>query len=98
MGQAFCQHSYNINISFQKFPFAFNVSVRMEGGGFPGGSVDKAGALGLTQREWMGREVGGGFRMGNTRTPMADSCQYMAKSLRYCKVISLKLKQINLKK
>ena len=22
---------------------------------------------------WMGREVGGGFRMGNTYTPMADS-------------------------
>ena len=28
----------------------------------------------------MGREVGGGFRMGNTCTPMAESCQYMAKT------------------
>ena len=28
----------------------------------------------------MGREVGGGFRMGNTCTPMADSCQCMAKT------------------
>ena len=28
----------------------------------------------------MGREVGGGFRMGNTCTPMADSCQRMAKT------------------
>ena len=28
----------------------------------------------------MGREVGGGFRMGNTCTPMADSCQHMAKT------------------
>ena len=28
----------------------------------------------------MGREVGGGFGMGNTCTPMADSCQCMAKS------------------
>ena len=27
-----------------------------------------------------GREVGGGFRMGNTCTPMADSCQCMAKT------------------
>ena len=34
----------------------------------------------------MGREVGGGFRMGNTCTPMVDSCQYMAKSIQYCKV------------
>jgi len=67
-------------------------SVRMEGGGFPGGSVDKAGALGLAQRDGMGREEGGGSRMGNTRTPMADSCQCMAKPLQYCKVISLQLK------
>ena len=28
----------------------------------------------------MGREVGGGFRMGDTCTRMADSCQCMAKS------------------
>ena len=32
---------------------------------------------GMTQRDGMGREVGGGFRMGNTCTPMADSCQCM---------------------
>ena len=36
--------------------------------------------------------------MGNTCTPMADSCQCMAKPLQYCKVISLQLKYINLKK
>ena len=42
----------------------------------------------------MGREVGGGFRMGNTCTPVADPCQYMAKPLQYCKVISLQIKQI----
>ena len=30
--------------------------------------------------------------MGDTCTPMADSCQYMAKPLQYCKVISLQLK------
>ena len=29
---------------------------------------------GMTQRDGMGREVGGGFRMGNTCTLMADSC------------------------
>ena len=28
----------------------------------------------ITQRDGMGRDVGGGFRMGNTCTPMADSC------------------------
>ena len=33
----------------------------------------------MTLRDGMG-EVGGGFRMGNTCTPMADSCQYMAKT------------------
>ena len=41
---------------------------------------------GMTQRDGMGREVGGGFRMGNTCTPMADSCQCMAKPIQYCKV------------
>jgi len=35
---------------------------------------------GITQRDGMGREVGGVFRMENTCTPMADSCQYMAKT------------------
>ena len=28
---------------------------------------------GITQRDGMGREVGGGFRMGNPCTPVADS-------------------------
>ena len=28
---------------------------------------------GMSQRDGKGREVGGGFRMGNTSTPMADS-------------------------
>ena len=35
---------------------------------------------GMTLRDGMGREVGGGFRMGDTGTPMADSCQCMAKT------------------
>ena len=34
----------------------------------------------MTLRDGMGREVGGGFRMGNTCIPMADSCQWMAKT------------------
>ena len=43
-------------------------------------------------RNGMGREVVGGFRMGNTCTPMVDSCQCMSKPIQYCKVISLQLK------
>ena len=34
----------------------------------------------MTQRDGMGREVGGGFRMGNTWKPMADVWQCMAKT------------------
>ena len=29
---------------------------------------------GMTQKDGMGRDVGAGFRMGNTCTPVADSC------------------------
>jgi len=35
---------------------------------------------GMTLRDRMGRETGEGFRMGNTCTPIADSCECMAKS------------------
>jgi len=41
---------------------------------------------GMTQRDGMGREEGGGFRMGNTCIPVADSFQYLAKLIQYCKV------------
>ena len=41
---------------------------------------------GMTQRDGMGREVGGGFRMENTRTLMMDYSQCMAKPMQYCKV------------
>ena len=34
----------------------------------------------------MGREVGGGLRMENMCTPVADSCCCMAKPIQYCKV------------
>ena len=33
---------------------------------------------GMILGDGMGREVGGGFWMGNTCAPMADSCQCMA--------------------
>ena len=35
---------------------------------------------GTTQRAGMGREVEGGFGMGDTCIPLADSCQCMAKT------------------
>jgi len=35
---------------------------------------------GMTQRDGMGRVVGVGFRMGNTCTPVVDSCECMAKT------------------
>ena len=41
---------------------------------------------GMTQREGMGREEGGGFRMGNTGIPVADSFRCLAKLIQYCKV------------
>ena len=41
---------------------------------------------GKTQRDGMGREEGGGFRMGNTCIPVADSFRYLAKLTQYCKV------------
>ena len=42
------------------------------------GAMQDRGCLGLvhwdTQRNGIGREVGEGFRIGNTCTPVADSC------------------------
>ena len=49
--------------------------------------------IGMTQRDGMGRGVGGGFKMGNTCTPMVDSCQCKAKPLQYCKVKKKKRKK-----
>ena len=49
------------------------------------GSMHDTGCSGLVHWDdpegWYGREVGGEFRMGNTCTPMADSCQCMAKPI-----------------
>ena len=47
---------------------------------------------GVTQRDGIRREVGGGFRMGNTCIPVVDSCRCMAKPIHYFKVINLQLK------
>ena len=41
---------------------------------------------GMIQRDDMVWEVGGGFMFGNSCTPVADSCQCMAKPIQYCKV------------
>ena len=35
------------------------------------------------QRDEMGKKMGGGFRVGNTCTPMVDSCHDMAKPIQY---------------
>ena len=50
--------------------------------------------IGMTQRDGMGRKVGGGFMVGNTCKPMTASSQCMQKPLQYCKVISLQLIKI----
>ena len=41
---------------------------------------------GMTQRDVMGREVGGGFMFGNACTHVVDSYQCVAKPIQYCKV------------
>ena len=42
------------------------------------GSIHDTGCLGLVHWDdpegWYGREAGGGFRMGNTCIPVADTC------------------------
>ena len=57
------------------------------------GSMNDTGCSGLVhwdhQRLGMGKEVGGGFRMGNMCTPVVNSCWCMEKPIQYCKVISL---------
>ena len=42
--------------------------------------VAQGKSTGMTLRDGMGREVGEGFRMGDTCTPRADSCQCIAKT------------------
>ena len=49
------------------------------------GSMQDTGCLGLVHWDdpegWDGEGGGWGFRMGNTYTPMVDSCQCMAKPI-----------------
>jgi len=48
---------------------------------FPCGSAGRESACnGGDLRDGIGKEVGGGFRMGDTCTPVADSCECMAKT------------------
>ena len=60
------------------------------------GSMHDTGCSGLVHWDdpegWDGEGGGRGFRMGNSCTPMADSCPCMAKPIQYCKVINLQLK------
>ena len=52
------------------------------------GSMHDTGCLGLVHWDdpegWCGE--GGGFRMGNTCIPVADSFSYLAKLIQLCKV------------
>ena len=54
------------------------------------GSMHDTGCLGwctgMTQWVGMGWEEGGGFRMGNTGIPVADSFRYLAKLIQLYKV------------
>ena len=47
---------------------------------------------GITQRDEMGREVGGGFRMGTHVQPWLTHVNVWQKPPQYCKVITLQLK------
>ena len=54
------------------------------------GSMHDTGCLGLVHwddpEDGMGREEGGGLRMGSTDIPVADSFRCLAKLIQYCKV------------
>ena len=52
------------------------------------GSMHDTGCLGLAHWDDPEGEYGegGGFRMGNTGIPVADSFRYLAKLIQYCKV------------
>ena len=54
------------------------------------GSMQDTGCLGLVHwddpEEWYGEGGGRGFRIGNTCTPVVDSCWFRAKPMQYCKV------------
>ena len=70
---------------------------------WPSGLFEKMGSLqgtqsqgsGTTQRDGVGREVGGGFGMGGHVYPWVIIVDVWQKPPQYCKVISLQLKLIN---
>ena len=47
--------------------------------------LQKQGEATVFQRDGMGREVGGGFRMGSTCIPVVDSFSYLAKLIQFVK-------------
>ena len=51
------------------------------------GAMHDTGCSGLAH--WDDPEAGG-FRMGNTCTPVADAFRYMAEPIKYCKVLKKK--------
>ena len=51
---------------------------------------------GMTQRDGMRREEGGGFRMGNTCTLMADSSKCITKPMQQCKGKKKKKKDMHI--
>ena len=57
-------------------------------------SMQDTGCLGLVHGDDVGWEVGRGFMFGSSCTPVADSCQCMAKPIQYCKVkVKIKIKK-----
>ena len=60
------------------------------------GSMHETGCSGLVHWDdpegWGGEGSGRRVQDGEHRTPTADSCQCMAKPLKYCKETSLQLK------
>ena len=61
------------------------------------GQVAQGWCTGMTLRDGIGSEMGGGFRIGDTCTPMADSCQCVAKTLQYCNLPPIKINELILK-
>ena len=62
---------------------------------YPRGWMHETGAqgwcTGMTQRDGMGREVGGGFRWGTHANTWLIHVNVWQKPLQYCKVISFQL-------
>ena len=81
---ALASEKCNIHSHFiQQIPQLFQDYSHNMGRGSPGWMHETSArgwCTGMTQRDEMVREVGGGLRMGNTCKSMADSCQCMEKT------------------